>query len=117
MSLTPQDVAIISRARELAAADAIEDFRRILGEKPGAEPSYVRAGALGLSQHLLAELADLAERLAGKPDVPDAVVAAWCKGCHRATPSVPCQRCGKPVAACANCGRCPDCDGPIVAGA
>ena len=109
MSLTPRDRGIISRARELAAADKPDDYRRILHEKLDAEQSTVFAAALGTAQHLLAELADMAERLAG--DAPEAVIAAWCKRCRRGTTSVPCLRCDGP--ACANCGRCPDCDGPI----
>jgi hypothetical protein len=62
--LTARDRAIIGRARELADADTTEDFRRILSEKPDAEQSWVHATALGTAQHLLAELADLADRLA-----------------------------------------------------
>jgi len=58
--LTARDRAIIGRARELADANSTEDFRRILGEKPDAEQSWVHATALGTAQHLLAELAELA---------------------------------------------------------
>ena len=34
---------------------------------------------------------------------------AWCKGCRRATASLPCELCEGLT--CAECGRCPACDG------
>ena len=61
--LTAADLDAISQARELADANDVDDFRRILGEQPDAGPSFVYAGALGKAQYLLGRLADLAEQV------------------------------------------------------
>jgi hypothetical protein len=104
MSLTDLDRELIAKARELAGVDP-EDMCAFTGE---TDLAMADAVALGRAQHLLRRLADLAEDLAAG-GVAD--VAAWCKGCRHATPSVPCPRCGGP--SCAGCGRCPSCDGPL----
>jgi hypothetical protein len=65
MTLTAADLDLIGRARELADADGPGDFRRILGKPHDLEQAALYADALGTAQYLLAELAGLAERLAG----------------------------------------------------
>ena len=85
--------------RRTARLDALTDPQRalLLAFIAGADP--------GLVDRFLA--------VVEQPDgaAPEAVVAAWCKGCRHATRSVPCPRCGGP--SCAACGRCPACDGPL----
>lgn len=63
--LTASDLDVIGRARELADAEDADGFRRVLSLRSDLEQSSVHATALGTAQHLLAELADMAERLGG----------------------------------------------------
>jgi hypothetical protein len=71
--LTAPERELIAMARELAGAEAPVDLRHYLREhghelRPvEATDELVYTTSFGDAQHLLAQLADLAERLAGEP--------------------------------------------------
>lgn len=63
MTLSDRDHDIISRARELADANGVDALRKVTGAGPDTDHAMVVTDALGAAQYILAELADIAERL------------------------------------------------------
>jgi hypothetical protein len=63
--LTPRDLDIIGRARDLADAHGTDELRKVSGSKSD-DSAMVTAEALGVAQYLLIELANLAERMEAK---------------------------------------------------
>lgn len=60
--LTGADRDIVARARKLAAASTADEVREYAGE---TDTSFAYADAFGQARRLLAELAAIAERVAG----------------------------------------------------
>jgi hypothetical protein len=67
-TLTGADRHLIARARELASADNEYDITGAIGPADDVSYSALIARAFRQAQHLLAELAAIAERLSGGED-------------------------------------------------
>jgi hypothetical protein len=63
--LSERDRHIVSQARELAGAHSLAELRAAVGASPELNVTLVHGDALGIAQHLLAELVGIAERLGG----------------------------------------------------